>query len=325
MTTAPSNHVTDRRTFLRHTMSLSLVTPVIFFSSGEATPTHATPIEHLEDGMSTDTWFRISLAQWSLHRMLRADELDPMDFPSFTRKQFGINAVEYVNSFYKDRAKDPAFPAELRSRAEDAGVESLLIMIDGEGALGAPDPAERELAIDNHRRWLEIAKALGCHSIRVNAISAGTPDEQLALCAKGMSSLLVHADALNMNVLIENHGGNSSNGAWLSNLMQTVDNPRFGTLPDFGNFMLDYDTKEQYDRYLGMTELMPYAKAVSAKSHAFDEHGTETGTSYERTLGIVKNAGYRGWIGIEYEGDVHDETRGIEFTRDLLLRHGGSC
>ena len=325
MNTSSSDRETDRRRFLKHTLGASLAAPIALLAHGGQTPVRSTPIESMEDGMSTETWFRISLAQWSLHRMLRAGELDPMDFPAFTREKFGINAVEYVNSFYGDRVDDTSFPAELRKRAEDAGVESLLIMVDGAGPLGSPDQAIREQAVANHRKWLDIAKAIGCHSIRVNAVSEGSPDEQLALCAAGMTSLLVHADALEMNVLIENHGGNSSNGAWLSSLMRTVDNPRFGTLPDFGNFMLDWDTKEQYDRYLGMTEQMPYAKAVSAKSHSFDEQGDETGTDYKRTLGIVKDAGYRGWIGVEYEGNDHEEIRGVEYTRDLLLRHGGSC
>jgi len=317
---------TDRRRFLRSSLGCiaAAAVPGIACAYDDATNTPQPIAPLLEDPMNSENWFRISLAQWSLHRTIRAEELDPMDFPMHTRDRYGINAVEYVNSFYADQRDDADFPERLRKRAEDAGVESLLIMIDGEGPLGSPDADERRQAVDNHRRWLDIAKALGCHSIRVNANSAGSPDEQLALCAKGMSSLLEHADEVELNVLIENHGGHSSNGAWLSNLMKTVDHPRFGTLPDFGNFVLDWDTKEQYDRYLGVTELMPFAKAVSAKSNAFDAEGSETGTDYVRMLEIVRNADYRGWIGIEYEGGGHDEATGIELTRDLLLRHGGA-
>ena len=320
-----SDH-TDRRRFLQCSLGCIAAAAVPNIASAHDTPspTIQPTAPRLDDSMNTETWFRISLAQWSLHRTIRGGELDPMDFPAHAHDRFGVKAIEYVNSFYGDQRDDPEFPARLRTRAEDAGVESLLIMIDGEGHLGSPDPAEQQQAVDNHRRWLDIAKALGCHSIRVNAHSAGSPDEQLAHCAKGMSTLLKHADAVEVNVLIENHGGHSSNGAWLSNLMKTVDHPRFGTLPDFGNFILDWDTKEQYDRYLGVTELMPYAKAVSAKSHAFNDEGVETGTDYVRMLDIVNDANYRGWIGIEYEGSAHDEATGVELTRDLLLKHGGA-
>lgn len=321
MILSTGHHEASRREFVQASVGLVLAATPALAVAAPAIP----PALSKEKGMTTESWFRISLAQWSLHRTLRAGDLLPMDFPAHTRSRFGIEAVEYVSTFYNDRKKDPAFPGELRQRAEDAGVQSLLIMVDGEGPLGAPDESVRMEAVENHRAWLEIAKALGCHSIRVNANSEGTPDEQLALCAKGMSALLEHADALELNVLIENHGGNSSNGAWLSNLMKTVDNPRFGTLPDFGNFILDWNTREEYDRYRGTTELMPWAKAVSAKSHAFDGEGLETGTDYERMLQIVKDAGYRGWIGVEYEGPDADESRGIDLTRDLLIKLGGTC
>ena len=316
---------TDRRRFLQCSLGCIAAAAMPGFASAEADAPGSPELNtsNLEHPMKTETWFRISLAQWSLHRTIRGGELDCMDFPAHAHDRFGVKAVEYVNSFYGDQRDDPAFPARLRQRAEDAGVESLLIMIDGEGNLGAPDAAERQQAVDNHRRWLDIAKAIGCHSIRVNAHSAGSPDEQIEHCATGMTMLLKHADELELNVLIENHGGHSSNGAWLSSLMRTVDHPRFGTLPDFGNFILDWNTKEEYDRYLGVTELMPYAKAVSAKSNAFDADGVETNTDYVRMLEIVKAAEYRGWIGIEYEGSGHDEATGIELTRDLLLRHGG--
>lgn len=318
-----TNHAgATRRDFIHATIGFVALTS----STGLAISRPLTsPALNRETGMTTEPWFRISLAQWSLHRTLRAGELMPMDFPSHTRERFGIEAVEYVSTFYGDKKKDPAFPGQLRQRADDAGTQSLLIMVDGEGPLGAPDESVRREAVANHRTWLDIAKALGCHSIRVNANSEGTPDEQLAHCAKGMSALLEHADALELNVLIENHGGHSSNGAWLSNLMKSVDNPRFGTLPDFGNFILDWDTREEYDRYRGVTELMPWAKAVSAKSHAFDSGGKETGTDYERMIQIVKDAGYRGWIGVEYEGPDDNEARGIEQTRDLLMQLGGTC
>ncbi|MDG2200595.1 MAG: sugar phosphate isomerase/epimerase [Phycisphaerales bacterium] len=308
---------TDRRRFMQAALGALAASPL----AGAAM--QAAPKK--ENTVSTDPIFRISLAQWSLHRTIRSGDLDAMDFASCSTKQFGISGLEYVSSFYNDRKEDETLPTDLKQRADDHGATSLLIMVDGEGNLGAPDEAERADAIERHHRWLRIAKALGCHSIRVNAHSEGTPDEQIALCAKGMTGLLKHADALELNVLIENHGGHSSNGAWLSSLMQTVDHPRFGTLPDFGNFVLDWNTMEMYDRYTGVTELMPYAKAVSAKSHDFDDDGNETGTDYDRMMKIVLDTGYRGWVGVEYEGERLPEAEGIERTRDLLVRFGGKA
>ncbi len=309
-----NSYPSDRRSFLRNTIGMLAVTP----TAGSILQTQTK-----ENAVSDEPPFRISLAQWSLHRTIRSGELDAMDFAARSAETYGIKGLEYVNSFYMDRRDDDSLPAELKRRSDDVDATNLVIMIDGEGRLGAPQEAERADAIDRHHRWMRIAKKIGCHSIRVNANSEGTPDEQIALCAMGMSGLLEHADELELNVLIENHGGHSSNGAWLSTLMRTVDHPRFGTLPDFGNFVLDWDTMEQYDRYLGMTELMPFAKAVSAKSNEFDDAGNETGTEYERMLKIVFDAGYRGWIGIEYEGSQLSEHEGIERTRDLLVRFGG--
>ena len=304
----------DRREFLQAAMGMLAVNP----KDGVVDPRTSK-----ENPVSNVPAFRISLAQWSLHRTIRSGELDAMDFAACSTGTFGISGLEYVNSFYKDRRDDPSLPGELMQRSNDTGASNLLIMVDGEGRLGAPGDDERADAVDRHRRWMGIAKAIGCHSIRVNANSEGTPDEQIARCATGMTELLRHADELEINVLIENHGGHSSNGAWLSTLMRTVDHPRFGTLPDFGNFVLDWDTMEQYDRYKGVSELMPFAKAVSAKSNDFDEQGDETSTDYDRMLKIVLDTGYRGWIGVEYEGGNLSEADGIVRTRELLMKHGG--
>lgn len=260
--------------------------------------------------------FRISLAEWSLHRRLGAGGMTNLDFPRVAREEFGIEAVEFVNSFFKDKARDSAYLGDLKARANAEGVSMLLIMIDGEGALGAPDAAARKTAIQNHVRWLEAAKDLGCHSIRVNAVSEGTRDEQLSLLADGMHALTEEGARIGINVLVENHGGLSSDGRFLAELMRRVGHPRFGTLPDFGNFTLA--PGEEYDRYKGVAELMPWAKAVSAKSHDFDEHGLETHTDYARMLGIVLGAGYKGYIGVEYEGNRLDEKDGILATKRLL-------
>jgi L-ribulose-5-phosphate 3-epimerase len=265
-----------------------------------------------------DSLFSISLAEWSLHNALFAGELNNLDFPGVARTEYGIGAVEYVNSFFKDRAADRDYLGELRRRADDNGVRSLLIMCDGEGAIGDPDEAARTQAVENHYRWVEAARHLGCHSIRVNAQSGGTPEAQRELAADGLRRLCEFAAPRGINVIVENHGGLSSNGKWLASVIREVDHPRCGTLPDFGNFQIGED--EWYDRYQGVAELMPFAKAVSAKSQDFDENGEERHTDFRRMLGIVLAAGYHGYVGIEYEGAGLSEPDGIRATKALLER-----
>ncbi len=262
--------------------------------------------------------FRISLAQWSLHRMLFAGELDALAFPAFAKRTFGIEAVEYVNQFFFDKAGDRAFLAELERRAAGEGVESLLIMCDREGDLGDPDAAARARAIENHYKWVEAAAALGCHSIRVNARSSGEREAQKGYAADGLRRLAEFAEPYGIAVLVENHGGLSSDGRWLADVIEAVGLPNCGTLPDFGNFTIAEG--EEYDRYRGVAELMPHAKGVSAKSHAFDAAGNETRIDYRRMLEIVLDAGYRGHIGIEWEGDAPDEIEGVRLTKRLLER-----
>ena len=268
----------------------------------------------------TETHFKISLAQWSLHQALFGGYIQSIDFPRITREQFGIEAVEYVNSFFPDLQPKKEFVIDLATRCKDYGVTSLLIMCDGEGNLGDPDNDARTTAIENHYKWIDAAIELGCHSIRVNAQSSGSDDDQRKLAADGLRRLTEHGDSKNINVIVENHGGLSSNGQWLSSVIRAVDHPRCGTLPDFGNFILDWGTREEYDRYQGVAELMPFAKAVSAKSHDFDGEGNEIHTDYRRMLQIVLDAGYRGWIGVEYEGTNVGEFEGIIRTRDLLQK-----
>ncbi len=262
--------------------------------------------------------FEISLAQWSLHKTLFGGKLDNLDFAATTRKEFGIDGVEYVNQFFKDKAKDKSYLAEMKKRAADAGVKSLLIMIDGEGNLGDPNTDKRREAVEKHFKWVEAAVTLGCHSIRVNARSSGSYEDQQKLAAEGLRSLSEFAAKHGQNVIVENHGGLSSNGAWLAGVMKMVDLPNCGTLPDFGNFRIQGD--EWYDRYKGVEELMPFAKAVSAKSHDFDDAGNETKTDYAKMMKIVLKHGYSGYVGIEYEGGKLDEYAGVRATKALLER-----
>ena len=262
--------------------------------------------------------YKISLAEWSLHRTIFAKKLDHLDFAKAAKEQFGIDAVEYVNQFFKDKAQDAKYLAELKKRADDLGVKGLLIMIDGEGALGDADEAKRKTAVENHYKWVEAAKVLGCHSIRVNAASSGSYDEQIARAADGLHRLSEFGDKHGINVIVENHGGLSSNGEWLAATIKKAAHPRCGTLPDFGNFRLKDD--EWYDRYKGVKELMPFAKAVSAKSHDFDAAGNETKTDYKKMMKIVVDAGYHGYVGIEYEGGTLSEPEGILATKKLMER-----
>jgi sugar phosphate isomerase/epimerase len=295
---------------------------------------------------TTAASFQISLAQWSLHRSffgdslskgwanfgnaldndpdsLLAGDLDPRDFARIAREGFDIGAIEYVNTFYFGHAGDDAYFAELRRRADDQGVQSLLIMCDRLGSTGAADAAERRQVVENHRPWLEAAASLGAHAIRVNAHGSGDRDAVAAQVADSLHQLGDIAAPLDLSVLVENHGGLSSDAAWLAGVIQSSDHERVGTLPDFGNFRLsarDAQQQVHYDRYQGVAELMPYARAVSAKSYDFDERGNETTIDFERMLKIVTAAGYSGYVGIEYEGRRLREFDGIRATQRLLQR-----
>lgn len=255
--------------------------------------------------------YKISLTEYSLHRMIDKKELDNLDFARFTKDEFDIEAVEYWNRPFFTKATDAEYINQMKKNADDAGIGATAILIDGEGNLGDPDEKLRQSAVDRHKKWVEAAKTLGCHSIRVNAASKGTYDEQLKLAADGLGRLCEFAKPLKMNVIVENHGGLSSNGKWLSSVMKEVDMENCGTLPDFGNF-------HEYDRYLGTKELMPWAKLVSAKSHEFDEEGNETRTDYRKMMKIVIDAGYHDYVGIEFEGGKIPEVEGVRKTKALL-------
>ena len=260
--------------------------------------------------------FDISLAEWSLFRRLFGGELTNLDFPAFARNEFGIAAVEYVNQFWMDKAEDKNYLSELKKRCDDNGVRSVLIMCDREGALGDPDNAARTMAITNHYKWVAAAAWLGCHAIRVNAQSSGEYTEQQKLAADGLQRLCEFAGDYGINVIVENHGGLSSNGKWLAGVMQMIDADNCGTLPDFGNFRIT--PKEMYDHYLGVQELMPFARGVSAKTYDFDAAGNETFTDFDRMMRIVLDAGYRGYVGVEYEGRAIEDVEGIRLTKALL-------
>jgi sugar phosphate isomerase/epimerase len=264
--------------------------------------------------------------EWSLHKSLFAKKMTNLDFPVKAKQEFGISVVEYVNQFFKDKARDTAYLKELMKRCDDNGVKSHLIMIDGEGNLGDTDKAKRKQAVENHYQWVDAAKYLGCKTIRVNAAGEGTAEEVQKAAIEGLRSLSEFAAKQNINVIVENHGGYSSDGQWLASVMKGVNLKNCGTLPDFGNFCLERSQggcAKEYDRYKGTRELMPFAKGVSAKSHDFDANGNETQIDYAKMLKIVKDAGFKGYIGVEYEGSTLSEEEGIKKTKALLEKAGG--
>jgi sugar phosphate isomerase/epimerase len=300
----------NRKTFLTTAALASAATTLKLYAGGR------TP------GISD---FKISLAQWSIREFHRAkpgaeNYLDPLDFAIYAKNECGIDGIEYVNQFYAGREGDEAYFNELKKRADDEGVKSLLIMCDRCGQVGDPKEEGRKLTVQKHLPWIQAAQQLGCHSIRVNAGSKGSFEEQQKLAADGLIKLAEAASPYGINVIVENHGGLSSNGQWLAGVMKLVDLPTVGTLPDFGNFRISKKPDEWYDRYKGMEELMPYAKGVSAKSHVFDGAGNETRSDYYRMMKIVADAGYRGYIGIEWEGGTPGTTEGILLTKALLER-----
>jgi sugar phosphate isomerase/epimerase len=290
---------TSRRTFLKQ---------AVVAAAGAGVASASRPLLGAEPKRSK---FKISLAEWSLNHALFGNKMEHLDFPKAAAKDYGIEAIELVNQFFMKKATDQAYLREFKKRAEGEGVRILLIMCDSEGQLGDPDEKARLKAVENHYKWAEAAKFFECHSIRVNAYSKGTPDEQRELVADGLHRLAEYGGKLGLNVIVENHGGLSSHGDWLASVMKKVNLPNCGTLPDFGNF-------QDYDRYKAVAEMMPFAKAVSAKSHDFDAQGNCVETDYRRMVKIVLDGGYRGFFGIEYEGSKLSEPDGIRATKRLL-------
>ena len=263
----------------------------------------------------------ISLAQWSLHRAIQSGALRAREFPRVAKEDFGIDAIELVSGLL-DGSSRQMFD-DLKREAGDHGVRILLIMVDDEGDLSHPRTRDRKKAIARHRRWIDAAAFLGCHAVRVNTggravrwnapLGSGAVQSARCRCLESCRDLADYAAPAGIQILLENHGGLSSNGRWLAGVMKMVNHPRCGTLPDFGNFY-------EYDRYQGVAEMMPFARAVSAKTHDFDAAGNETTKDYRRLLKIVLDAGYHSWIGIEYEGTRLPEREGIARTLSLLER-----
>lgn len=290
---------------------------------------------HLRAEETAATRIEISLAQWSLHRTIYSGRLDHLDFPAKTRNDFGISIVEYVNGFFGGRSMDfreagrnAAYLEELLKRSRDAGVVNHLIMVDDEGPLADTDEKARHRAVEDHKKWVEAARFLGCRTVRVNLHGHGSSEEKRSASVDSLGRLGDFAQTMGINVVVENHGHESSNGAWLASVIKQVARPNVGTLPDFGNFCLTHPwgnplegCEELYDRYQGVAELLPFAKGVSAKSYDFDASGEQPLMDYKRLVDLVKASGFAGYIGIEYEGPTQPEDEGIRQTRRLLEKY----
>ncbi len=282
-----------------------------------------------------DAGLKISLAEWSFHKALFAGKLDHLDFAAKAKNDFGIDAVEYVNGFFggtkmsfKEAAKDKNYLNELLKRSKDVDVFNHLIMVDDEGPLALPNDQERLQAVDNHKKWIEAAKFLGCQSVRVNLHGEGDSNEKKTASIDSLSRLCEFAKTMDINILVENHGSDSSNGAWIADVMKQVNKPNVGTLPDFGNFCISHPwgttqdgCEDEYDRYKGVSEMLPFAKGVSAKSYDFDENGKQPLMDYKRLIGLVKESGFKGFIGIEFEGKSGDEEEGVRKTKALIEKY----
>jgi sugar phosphate isomerase/epimerase len=296
--------------------------------------------------------FDISLAEFSFAGELMSGKMTNMDFPARAKNDFGINVLEYVSMFFNNKHTDQAYLKELKQRCDDLGLKNNLIMVDGAN-IADLDATKRQQAVEAHYAWVDAAKFLGCSSIRVNfgdtskAISGATDDpadEAAKTAADGYHKLLEYAAKSSMNVIVENHFGNSTDIDWLVGILKQVNMPNAGLLPDFGNFCRQRSKPEtndikgimgtkciqEYDRYEGVKKMMPYAKGISAKTHKFDANGNETETDFRRMFKIIKDAGFKGYVGIEYEGGIMSmynptggylpSTEGIKATKTLLER-----
>lgn len=326
-----------RRKFVRNTTAAGVGLSVLGIYGCKQEKKETTEETEAET-VAAGPFFKLSLAQWSVHRMIWNGEMDPYEFAA-KAAEWGFTGLEYVSQLYDKELKESNYSAEAmagfvdrsNAEAEKHGLENVLIMIDGQGDLATSDAAERTKAVENHYKWVDAARAMGCHAIRVNLSGSTDPETWMANSVDGLTQLATYARDKNINILVENHGGLSSNGAMLAEVMSQVNMENCGTLPDFGNFCIrrndpsDYGSgcAEMYDLYQGVSELMPYAKAVSAKSHNFDDAGNETEIDYIRMLQIVKDAGYNGYIGVEYEGDELGEQEGILATKALMLKSAG--
>lgn len=329
---------TNRRDFLRNASmaaaSLGVANALPSLLRAEASP--------------PKLFFELSLAEFSFASDLWTGKLNHLDFAAKAKKDFGISVVEYVSMFFNNKHKDSNYMADLKKRASDAGVKNHLIMVDGDN-ISDLDEGKRKRAVESHYAWVDAAKYLDCTAIRVNLGSMdmpGTAEDEAKASIDGYGRLLEYGDKAGINIIVENHLGRSCNAQWLAGIMKQVNHKRAGVLPDFGNFCIKRTKPEtndiagwmktvcleQYDLYKGVEELMPYAKGVSAKTHKFKSNGEEAEMDFTRLFNIIRKAGFKGYVGIEYEGGLmrsmgKDESyllndEGVLATKKLLEKVG---
>lgn len=322
-----------RRNFIRKTSAAGIGVSILgTYACKETKKENDQAKEEMDEADLAAPFFKLSLAQWSIHKMIREGGVDPYTFAEKAKK-WGFTGLEYVSQLYNPELSDAGYSEEAmaafvdksNAEAKKHGMKNVLIMIDGQGNLAVNDEAERNETVEKHKLWVDAAAAMGCHSIRVNLNGSSVPEEWKKNSVDGLTKLSTYAKGKNINVIVENHGGLSSNGELHAEVMKMVNMDNCGTLPDFGNFCItrkpdSRDCEVEYDKYKGVKELMPYAKAVSAKSNDFDEEGNAIGIDYIKMLQMVKNHGYTGFVGVEYEGSVLDEEAGIKATRELLIK-----
>ena len=290
--------------------------------------------ETTEQDTEHKTFFKLSLAQWSLHQTFNEKGEDPFKFAEIS-KNMGFDGLEYVNHIYAKQIDKLGFEVvidSLKALSDQHDMRNVLIMVDDEGDLASPNEAERNKAVENHKKWIDAAQKLGCHSIRVNTFGTNEPSEWLPAVVDGLKKLSEYAATKNINVLCENHGWLSSDAPLLMEAIDMVNMENCGTLPDFGNWCVKRkdgstwgECVEEYpNKYEGIKMMLTKAKAVSAKSYDFDENGRETTLDFPRIIKLVKESGYTGYIGVEYEGERLSEKEGIEATKDLLLKSAES-
>lgn len=326
----------DRRLFIKNTAQFGLTLSVLNIMTNFLG----------EDGYATASsnnfqpFFKLSLAQWSLHKAINEERtLSNLDFAKKARA-LGFEGVEYVTQLYpidkeNETSSRKKLVKELKLRSDDNGIENVIIMIDNEGELASTSKEERNSAVEKHSKWVDVASELNCPTVRVNLFGLQAEKDfkiWKETSIAGLGSLCEYAEKSRINVVVENHGGLSSDASKLAEVIKAVNMKNCGTLPDFGNFCVKRENGErwagacveEYDKYLGVKELIPFAKGVSAKSFDFDAEGNETTIDYYKMLEIVKKANYKGFIGVEYEGNKWSEIEGIMATRQLLLKVAAS-
>lgn len=289
---------------------------------------------------------RISLSQWSFHRAILGSSME--DYATFTKllhskpervlqghldsrdilniaNSLGIKKVDLVNVLFFGHAMDKPWLNEFIAKAKSFNTSFQVLMCDQAGNLGASSQLARKQSINAHIVWLETAVYLGCKQLRVNAIGDGSYLSQLRQCADSLSKLGAIAESMGIELLVENHGYASNNGAWLAMLIEETNHDNVKVFADFDNFFMggwDLSPERRYDRIQGLLDLAPFTAGVSAKSHDFGALGDETTIDFRKCIAIFEENGFDGLYSAEYEGDRISELEGaistVRLTSSIL-------